>query len=170
MGIRFVVIEPLPRSRVDGEAFWISDDEPVVVVSLRYDRIDSFWHTLGHELSHIAHRDGLEIDTDLVGDNRPSPAEVSAVELRADREAASLLIDASEIDDFILRVSPLYSRARVNQFANRIRIHPGIIVGQLQHRGELKYSMMRDALVKVRDTITAEAITDGWGHIVQMEE
>ena len=51
MGIRFVVVEPLPRSRVDGAAMWLDDDEPIIVVSLRYDRVDSFWHTLGHELS-----------------------------------------------------------------------------------------------------------------------
>jgi len=170
MGIRFVVVEPLPRSRVDGAALWLDDDGPIIVVSLRYDRVDSFWHTLGHELSHIAHRDGLEVDIDLVGEDRKSPAELSSVELRADREAAALLIDSEEIDDFIVRVGPLYSRARINQFANRIRIHPGVIVGQLQHRGELKYSMMRDVLVKVRDIVTAEALTDGWGHMTPTKE
>jgi HTH-type transcriptional regulator / antitoxin HigA len=170
MGIRFVVVEPLPRSQVDGAAIWLDDNEPVIVVSLRYDRIDSFWHTLGHELSHITHRDGFEVDANLVGEDRPTPAEQSAVERRSDQEAASLLIDASEIDDFITRVGPLYSRARINQFANRIRVHPGIIVGQLQHRGELKYSMMRDALVKVREIIVAEALTDGWGQMVHEKE
>ena len=92
----------------------------------------------------INHRDGLEVDTNLVGEDRLSPAELSSVELRADRDAAGLLIDSEEIDDFVVRVGPLYSRARINQFANRIRIHPGIIVGQLRHRGELEYSMMRE--------------------------
>jgi HTH-type transcriptional regulator/antitoxin HigA len=170
MGIRFVVVEPLPRSRVDGAAMWLDDDEPVIVVSLRYDRVDSFWHTLGHELSHIKNRDGLEVDTNLVGEERPLAVELSAVERRADSESAALLIDPDEIEDFVVRVGPLYSRARINQFANRIRIHPGIIVGQLQYRGELKYSALRDVLVKVRETITAESITDGWGHMIQTKE
>jgi HTH-type transcriptional regulator/antitoxin HigA len=81
-----------------------------------------------------------------------------------------MLIDQHELDDFVVRVGPLYSRARINQFANRIRIHPGIIIGQLQHRGEISYATMREQLVKVRDIITAEALTDGWGHTVARKD
>lgn len=166
MGIRLVIVEPLPRTRIDGASFWLDKHSPVIALSLRYDRIDSFWHTLGHELSHIRHGDGLMVDADLVGENRPSPAELDASERRADQEAADLVVAQKMIDDFIVRVGPLYSRARINQFANKIRIHPGIIVGQLQYRGEISYSTLRDTLVKVREPVTSEAITDGWGHFV----
>ena len=166
MGIRFVVVEPLPRTRIDGAAIWLDSDSPVVALSVRDDRIDSFWHSLGHELSHVCHRDGLAIDVDLVGEDRPSPVELSAAERRADEEAIDLTIGRSELDDFVLRVGPLYSRDRINQFANRMRIHPGIIVGQLQYRGELSYSQLRDTLVKVRDTVTSAALTDGWGYVI----
>ena len=169
MGIRFIVIEPLPHSRVDGAALWI-DDAPVIAVSLRLDRIDSFWHTLGHELSHIENRDALAVDVDIVGKNRPTVVEQSEVEQRADREAASLLIDQATLDDFIVRVGPMYSRNRINQLANLLRIHPGIIVGQLQFRSELSYAGMRETLVKVRDIVTSTALTDGWGHTVGIEE
>jgi HTH-type transcriptional regulator/antitoxin HigA len=169
MGVHFVVIEPLPRSRVDGAAFWVGD-QPSIAVSVRYDRVDSFWHTVGHELSHIWHRDGLGVDSDIVGEDRLAPAELDETELRAEREATAMLIDQAELDDFVVRVGPLYSRARINQFANRIRIHPGIIVGQLQHRGEISYATMRDQLVKVREIVTSEALTDGWGHLVNVKE
>lgn len=166
-GIRLVVIEPLARTRIDGAALWLNDKAPVVALSLRFDRIDSFWHTLGHELAHIRHRDGVQIDVDMVGESRPSPVELNTTELRADREAASMWIDSRVLDDFVLRVSPLYSKARINQFANRIKIHPGIIVGQLQHRGEISYASHRHALAKVRDVVTSTALTDGWGHTVE---
>ena len=76
-------------------------------------------------------------------------------------------IDSRVLDDFVIRVSPLYSKARINQFANRIKIHPGIIVGQLQHRGEISYASHRHALAKVRDVVTSTALTDGWGHTVE---
>ena len=165
-GIRFVVVEPLPHTRVDGVAFWLNDESPVIAMSIRFDRIDSFWHVLGHELSHIRHRDVPVLDLDIVGTSRPSPAEQSAVERRADSEAASMLISTKEMESFIVRVGPLYSRARINQFANRLVVHPGIIVGQLQHRGELGYQSLRDTLVKVRDAVVSEAFTDGWGHVV----
>lgn len=165
-GIRFVVLEPLMKTRIDGAALWIDDNSPVVAVSIRYDRIDSFWHTLGHELSHIRHRDGESIDVDLVGEDRPAPSDHDEVERRADLEAASTWIDQGELQSFIVRVGPLYSRDRINQFANRLKIHPGIIVGQLQYRGELGYQKCRDTLVNIRNAVASEAITDGWGHTV----
>jgi len=50
----------------------------------------------------------------------------------------------------------------VVQFANKVKIHPGIVVGQLQHRNELGYSALRDMLVKIREVVTTTALTDGW--------
>ncbi len=163
MGVRFMVIEPLPSSRIDGAALWI-EDKPVIALSVRFDRIDSFWHTLGHELSHIRHRDGWSVDVDIVGEKRPTAIEKSKIEQRADEEAAALLIDQDVLEDFITRVGPMYSRSRINQLANLLRVHPGIIVGQLQFRSEIRYSAMRNTLAKIRDFVTSTALTDGWGH------
>lgn len=167
MGIRFVVVEQLPKTRIDGAAFWIDKDKPVIALSLRYDRIDSFWHTLGHELSHIRHKDALIVDADIVGKSRPSPVEQSSIERRADFEASATWIDQDELMSFIDRIGPLYSLSRINQFANKLKVHPGIIVGQLQYRGEIGYQACRETLVKVRSMITSEALTDGWGHFLE---
>ena len=110
MGIRFVVVEPLPHTKVDGVAFWLDPSSPVIALSIRFDRIDSFWHTLGHELSHIRHRDDPAVDTDIVGESRPSPVEQNAVERRADNEASAMWIEAEEMQSFITcRCPPLQS-------------------------------------------------------------
>lgn len=170
-GIRFLVIEPLPSSRIDGAAIWLDADSPVIVLSLRYDRIDAFWFTLMHELSHILHSD-LSVDEALFcgeGEQVPSITK-NGVERRADNEAAASLVPPDKLDSFILRISPLYSKTRINQFANRLKIHPGIIVGQLQHRGEMGYSTNREMLVKVREIIASSAVTDGWGRIIAINE
>ena len=167
MGVRFVVVEPLMRTKIDGAAFWLDDRSPVVALSARYDRIDSFWHSLCHELSHVKHRDGLSLDAALVGDDRQASIELDATERRADDEGAGFLIDQDELQDFINRVGPIYSSARINQLANKLQIHPGIIVGQLQHRAEIGYGKFRQMLVKVREFVMSEAITDGWGHSVE---
>jgi HTH-type transcriptional regulator/antitoxin HigA len=45
-GIRFLIVEHLPQSKIDGACVWLSKRSPVVVLSLRYGRLDSFWHTL----------------------------------------------------------------------------------------------------------------------------
>ena len=54
-GIRFVVVEHLPKARIDGAAFWLDENSPVVALSIRFDNIGSFWFALMHELIHIEH-------------------------------------------------------------------------------------------------------------------
>jgi HTH-type transcriptional regulator/antitoxin HigA len=58
---------------------------------------------------------------------------------------------------------PLYSKHRIQDFAARVKVHPGIVVGQLQHRGEISFAHSREMLTKVRHIITASTLTDGWG-------
>jgi HTH-type transcriptional regulator/antitoxin HigA len=165
-GIRFVIVEPLPGSKVDGAAFWLNGSSPVIALSLRFDRIDGFWFNLGHEWSHIKHKDALSIDSNLVGqDHTPTAAKIP-VEQRADLDAAAMLVSPSQMQSFIYRMAPLYSKDRINQFANRIKIHPGIIVGQLQYRGEIGFHANREMLVKIREAIIPSAVTDGWGESI----
>jgi len=166
MGIRFVVVEHLPKSKIDGAALWLGKgwEHPVVALSLRYDRIDSFWHTLFHELSHIKNRDSYILDIDIVGADRCLASDqLSKIESRANQEAAEMLIPKEKLQSFILRTRPFYYADKIIQFANLLKIHPGIIAGQLQHRGEIDWAANRHMLVKVRDIIVSGTLTDGWG-------
>jgi HTH-type transcriptional regulator/antitoxin HigA len=163
LGVRLIVVEHLPKTRIDGATVWLDDGTPVVTISLRYDRIDSFWFTLIHELIHVKHGDG-SLDIDLVGEEPQPECEKPEFERRADEEAADFLVPKAELEGFITRVRPLYSKARINQFANRIQVHPGIILGQLQRRKELGYWHSREMLVKVRDLLMQSTLTDGWGN------
>lgn len=169
MGIRFVVVEHLPKSKIDGAALWLGEDwdKPVIALSMRYDRIDCFWHTLFHELSHIKNKDEYALDVDMVGADRClSEESLSAVEKRANAEAAEMLIPEEKIRSFIVRTRPFYSTERLIQFANLIKIHPGIIAGQLQHRKEIEWSHHRKMLVKVKDILISVALTDGFGNSI----
>lgn len=164
-GIRFVIVEPLPGAKIDGAAFW-HQGHPVIAVSARFDRIDAFWFTVIHEFMHIKNGDDASFDVDLLSESDKGIVVAVAseeAEQRANEQAAELLVPQAELHSFIRRVSPLYASTRIIQFAHRIRIHPGIIVGQLQHRGELRYSAHRDLLVRVRKMVTETALTDGWG-------
>jgi len=161
-GIRFVVVEPLEKCRIDGAAFWL-EDSPAVALSMRYGRMDMFWFTLMHEVAHIIHNDWGSVDTDLAGKDQLPSRLKSQTERRADEAAASMLIPPQEMADFIKLYSPLYSKTRIIQFAHRIKIHPSIIVGQLQHRGELGWDGGRGLLTDVRQYIIDSALTDGWG-------
>jgi HTH-type transcriptional regulator/antitoxin HigA len=164
IGIRFVVVRHLTKTKIDGAALWLGDgwDSPVIALSMRHDRIDYFWHTLLHELSHIKNQDTWVLDDDLQGTRITGNSQITAIEERADAEAADMLIPKQAMDSFIARTRPFYSKQRIVQFANLHKIHPGIVAGQLQYRGETLWSANREMLEKVRDVLISQAMTDGW--------
>jgi HTH-type transcriptional regulator/antitoxin HigA len=169
-GIRFLIVEPLPQTRIDGVCFWLNSKSPVVVLSLRYDRIDWFWHTLMHELAHLHNKDGIgssndiPLDTNLVGEQATPSENKPLFEKEADKLAVEFLVPQAKLNDFIDSVHPVYSKKRIEEFAAAIKVHPGIVVGQLQHRNKISYAYYREALVKIRHIVTGSALTDGWGY------
>jgi HTH-type transcriptional regulator/antitoxin HigA len=159
-GIRFVVVEHLTGTKIDGAAMWLNSRFPVIGMSLRYDRIDYFWFTLFHELAHIRNRDCLSCDTEFGSssskDSRPD------FEQRADAEAADTIIPTPNLEAFIKTAGPGFSTDDVVAFAEEVGVHPGLVVGQLQYRGEIGYQSHRAFLVKVRELVTNTTDTDGW--------
>lgn len=169
-GIKFIIVEPLPSSKIDGVSFWINGI-PIIAMSLRYDRVDSFWHTLMHEIGHIKNEDSLKnncviIDTDLF----ELPEDSKPYEKAADDFAVKFLVPQDELDNFIDHVQPIYSKSKIILFAKRIGVHPGIVVGQLHYRGReqggLDYSFSRNLLTKIRQIIVNSALTDGYGQVL----
>ena len=161
-GIRIIIIEPLKGTKIDGASFLVGKS-PVVVISLRYDRIDHFWHTLMHEIGHLWHEDGPLLDLEIVTDKAIPKGEEQEYEQRANEFATNALIPTDSFNDFVIRVRPLFSARRVQAFARTMKVHAGIVVGQLQHRNEVDYKNLRSLLVPVRHIITGTALTDGWG-------
>ena len=170
-GIRFVVVEPLPSSKIDAVCLWLDTRSPVIGMSLRYDRIDNFWFVLRHEIEHVLNGDGKGtaiIDSDLhLVDGEPNEA-LHLDESAANVAAADFCIPQEEIDDFIDRVGPLYSKKRVIAFAGSHGVHPGLVVGQLQRRIN-RYDLFRKMLAPIRTVLTPVAMTDGYGHYCPVE-
>lgn len=110
LGVHFVIVPHLSRTYLDGAAFSLNGN-PVIALTLRYDRIDSFWFTLMHELGHIiAGHQGTYLD-DL--DN----LEVNDEETEANHLAADWSIDSQALQDFIARTRKHFSRKAIEQFA-----------------------------------------------------
>lgn len=166
-GISFVVVECLPGTKIDGAAFWVKSN-PVIALSLRYDRHDYFWFTLIHEFIHIVNNDS-SIDDDIGREGHVPTMLKDESEKAADSQAAELLVLGADLESFIRRVGPLYSKDRIVQFAHSIKMHPSVIVGQLQKRGEIGWDAHRELLTKIRDTVVDTALTDGWGHTVTVD-
>lgn len=164
-GVRFVVVEPMTGSRIDGVCFWLGES-PVVGLSLRIDRIDNFWFVLRHELEHVLRGDGRNVpvvDTDLCGGNGESDED--GAEAAANAAATEFCVPVREREDFLARVGVSVPDDRVVLFARRLGVHPGIVVGQLQWRLQ-RFNFLRKYLVKVRHLVTPSVLTDGYGRQV----
>jgi HTH-type transcriptional regulator/antitoxin HigA len=157
LGVRFIILEHLPKTRIDGASLWLDDEKPVVALTFRYDRVDCFWFTLMHELAHVlagdAKKDEMLVDDSLVGkDAEPAENRLNA-ELRADRAANEWLIPAKALQRFLARTKPFISRKEVLSFAAELGIHPAIVVGRLQHDGEVPWTHYRNMLERIRHTV-----------------
>jgi HTH-type transcriptional regulator/antitoxin HigA len=151
-GVRFVIVEKLPKTKIDGAAFWLDAASPVVALSLRYKRIDHFWFTLMHELAHIREEQINEgrMDSEM-NEAKPSETRGSASEQRADSLASNWLIPQRTLDAFVRKNKRFFRRENIGVFAHDLGIHPAIVVGRLQHSGKIKWSHLRDMLGKLPD-------------------
>jgi addiction module HigA family antidote len=164
-GIRFVVVETLPKANIDGVCFWLDEDSPVVGMTLRHDRIDNFWFVLRHELEHVRAGDGRgELNVSFVDVDLESREDdqLPIAETRANEAAASCCVPRDELETFYLRKFPYIREKDVVGFAGRIGRHPGIVVGQLQRKMG-RYDWLTRYKVKVRHFLLPNANHDGWG-------
>ncbi len=162
-GVRLVVVEQLAAAKMDGACFWI-DGSPVIALTLRYDRVDNFWFNLFHEIDHVLHGEGKDVPIFEVIDPNILREELAPNEQRANDAAANYCIPKDEMDGFVARVNPLFSKQAIIGFARRLNVHPGLAVGQLHGRKLIPFSFHREMLDKIKAIVTASVITDGFGN------
>lgn len=171
-GIRFVIVESLPSAKIDGVCFWINAGKtPVIGMTLRFDRIDNFWFVLRHEIEHVLQGHGMAsvvLDANLEGDRAGIGPDVSDEERIANQAAQEFLVPSHQMDAFIARKAPFFSDRDLVGFSKIMRVHPGIVAGQLQRKTE-RYDRFRDYLAKVREIILPNVFKDGWGNIAPVD-
>jgi len=128
-GVAVVTLRHLARTHLDGAAMWSRTGNPVAALTLRYDRLDSFWFTLCHELAHIAkHLPRLE-DASFLDDLEASGDQT---EDEADRLAREWLIPRRIWQQSQLAQRASVSADTVRKFAGSLRIHPAIVAGRVR--------------------------------------
>ena len=174
VGVRFVIVETLPKANIDGVCFWLDEKSPVIGMTCRHDRIDNFWFVLRHELEHLRQKDGQKealtstiVDVDLDPEAQDLPEE----ELRANLSASQFCADQDALDTFLIRKYPYMAEQDTLELARRLQRHPGIIVGQLQYKMAVqykvnKYNWLTKHKVKIRHFLKNAATMDGWGNPV----
>ncbi|MBN1621851.1 MAG: hypothetical protein JW871_04590 [Endomicrobiales bacterium] len=131
-GIHIVVVPHLPKTYLDGAAIMLSNCNPVIGLTLRHDRIDSFWFCLLHELAHVSLHlslsNGLIID-DLDRAGKKNEA-LDRIEKEADEMTANGLIPKKVWDK-----NPVSEKATTEEvcaLAEKLKIHPAIIAGRIR--------------------------------------
>ncbi|MBC1241491.1 HigA family addiction module antitoxin [Nostoc sp. 2RC] len=142
LGVHFLIVPHLSKTYLDGAAFYLNSN-PVIALTLRYDRIDSFWFTLMHELAHIVlgHQGAYFDNLDALEDNDK--------EMEANEKAAGWLINPQTLNEFIIRSKKVFSRKAIEEFSHSQNRHPGIIIGRLHHDNLIPHKNMRSLLVRV---------------------
>ncbi len=127
-GIALVIEPHLPKTRLDGASMLTSDGMPVIGLTIRYDRIDSFWFTLIHELVHISRH--IKSPDDTFIDDLEVEAEDDPREREADMVTKDCLIPKSKWS----RSSAFRQRTpeAIKELASVLSIHPAIIAGRIR--------------------------------------
>ncbi|EMX0765162.1 ImmA/IrrE family metallo-endopeptidase [Citrobacter freundii] len=122
-----IIIEPsLKGTRIDGAALKDIDGQPIIGLSLRYDRLDNFWFTLLHEVAHIwkhVHNEETFLDDlDASSDDKK--------ESEANRLAREAFIPRAVWKRSDAYISP--TKENIDILSRELKITPAIIAGRLR--------------------------------------
>ena len=134
-GVALIFQKPLSKTCVFGSARWLDGERPLIQMSLRMKSNDHFWWTFFHEAAHIILHRGKNFVDDQNGEG-------DGVETEADRWAEDFLVGRARIEKFV--ATTRRTKQEVQTFASEVGLHPGIVVGMLQHRNVLPFSYMND--------------------------
>ncbi len=137
-GVSLVFVPVMPRACVSGVARWLTPHRALIQMSLYGKQNDKFWFTFFHEAAHIllhsSEKKAVFLDDPSKSDSG------SKEENEANEWAKSFLIPVK----FNPSLRLLKTRAKVQDFARQIGIHPGIVVGRLQHDGIIPVNWLND--------------------------
>lgn len=139
-GIKLIFLKHLPKTKIDGACFLDSKNKPIIGMSLRYDRVDNFWHTLLHEMSHVYKH--LTSQNQFIDDLDVESAQ-DPQEKEADKIARESFIPRTiwiRSDAFSLR-----TKAAIMSLAKQLNIHPAIIAGRIRYETK-DYTRFSDLL------------------------
>ena len=139
-GVAVVLVPELPHCGISGSAQWLSDKKAVIGLTLRYKTDDQLWFTFFHELAHILlHRKKKTLIVDNAADDLSDliiDPEMQGYEAEANQFSADTLIPPVALSEFLR--ARTFTNESIYDFAEKIGVGPGILVGRLQHDGVLK--------------------------------
>lgn len=132
-GVKFAIVRTPKGCLASGAVRILADDTPHIQLSFRYLSDDQFWFSLFHEIGHLL----LHFDHMPILDN----AEMEETcEMEANEFASQVIVPMIHQEELLSLVA---SKSLIIAFAKRVGVAPGLIVGQLQHIGAIRYNQMQ---------------------------
>ncbi|MDP8997680.1 MAG: ImmA/IrrE family metallo-endopeptidase [Pseudomonadota bacterium] len=129
-GVALVIARAPKGCRASGATRFLTPNKALIVMSFRHRTDDQFWFTFFHEIAHLVLHTGdalfLEDGSEVTEDE----------EIEANQFAASILIPDVLRDEL---ASVKCSVKGIVAYTRKVGLTPGIVVGQLQHIGRIKY-------------------------------
>ncbi|CAC9620330.1 Antitoxin HigA / unknown domain [uncultured Gammaproteobacteria bacterium] len=129
-----VIFTPTPENcPMSGATKWLSKDKALLLLSLRYKTNDHLWFAFFHEIAHI-----LKHKKQLFLEGKRSFVNNETLETEANNFSADILIPKEHDLSF------LKTKVDVINFAKKIKIAPGIVVGRMQHKEIIPWDRFND--------------------------
>lgn len=128
-GVAVVFVPQLPKTRISGATRWLNSDKALIQLSLRYKTDDHLWFAFFHEAGHILLHGKRET---FLEEKKLISTQNQQKEQEANKFAADILIPPKEFKQF-LASGQHRKKVGIEQFATKLGIAPGIVVGRLQH-------------------------------------
>ncbi|HIF9411255.1 TPA: ImmA/IrrE family metallo-endopeptidase [Photobacterium damselae] len=148
-----LVLEPsIDGLKLDGCVYINSNNQAVVALSLRMNRLDNFWFTLMHELAHLClHPD--QLSQPILEDLETAPE--TLIEKQADLLALNSLIPRNAWRTCRAKIS--FKQDDLFEFAQNLNIHPAIVAGRIRNEAK-RYDRFSDIVhaVNVREVFGYE--------------
>jgi hypothetical protein len=136
-GVALVFVQELPNTGICGSTQWLTPAKALIQLSLRYKTDDQLWFTFFHEAGHILKHGKRHVFLETEQKNQEADEE------EANAFASNILINRAEWRQFIVQ-DTYRTKAGIQDFAQRVGIAPGIVVGRLQHEKLLPFSHCND--------------------------
>lgn len=129
-GIALVFVPCLKESFLEGASF-MDGHRTVVSLTANGKDADEFWFGLFHELGHVVLGHIAQTDGTTVQDERA-----------ADEWSRDKLIPTEDFEGF--KEEKLFTAHDVSEFADKIGVAPGIVVGRLQYEGCIERNRLNE--------------------------
>lgn len=135
-GVKVFYTPKLPKVPISGSTRWIKDT-PIIQLTARYKQNDRFWFTFFHEVGHILLHGKKYISLEGIDFSDADPLK----EQEANNFAEEWTFSKRQEQELLSE--KLIDEKTIIYFAEKFNTHPAMIIGRLQHKSLIPYSVGR---------------------------